>query len=39
VAANAIEVDHVSKQFKLGSQRNSSLKERVVNRRRAKINV
>ena len=36
---NAIEVDHVSKQFKLGSQRNSSLKERVVNRRSAKVKV
>jgi len=36
---NAIEVDHVSKQFKLGSQRNSTLKERVVNRRNAKVKV
>ena len=33
---NAIEVDHVSKRFRLSSERHSDLKGRIVNRRRAK---
>jgi ABC-2 type transport system ATP-binding protein len=33
---NAIEVDHVSKRFRLSSERHSDLKGRIVNRRRTK---
>jgi ABC-2 type transport system ATP-binding protein len=33
---NAIEVDHVSKRFRLSSERHSDLKGRIVNRRRKK---
>jgi ABC-2 type transport system ATP-binding protein len=36
---NAIEVDHVSKRFRLSSERHTDLKGRVVNRRRAKTVV
>src|SRR5437899_7684174 len=33
---NAIEVDHISKRFRLSSERHSDLKGRIVNRRRKK---